>query len=220
MPQNKKILAVSFEGPRPAQGAAMWDGKELYVKEIREIGVEAYAWIQTLMEDIEVKSGLGWVVMVEDRTASFASPATTWNFDSVGTDGRTNLQSALDWYFALNSRGQIFMEDRLARYKIGMGTGDQDMVYRKNDEKGRMRYEINWQQFTCGHRALLMCVAGAAMEEPLSERWIKTFTGKLPERKKPNIWPVISTMKNYWASEQQRIEKAREEIEARKSVQH
>lgn len=220
MPQIKKILAVSFEGPRPAQGAAMWDGKELYVKEIREIGVDAYAWIQTLMEDIKVKSGLGWVVMVEDRTASFASPATTWNFDSVGTDGRTNLQSALDWYFALNSRGQIFMEDRLARYKIGMGAGDQDMVYRKNDEKGRMRYEINWQQFTCGHRALLMCVAGAVLEPPLSDRWMKIFAGNYPKAKKPNVWPVFRVMKDLWHDRQHDLEDRINALEERKNVQH
>ena len=94
------------------------------------------------------------------------------------------------------------------------------MAYMENDDRGRSVYRINWTNFRDAHLALLMCVAGAAMEEPLSERWIKTFAGKLPERKKPNIWPVISTMKNYWASEQQRIEKAREEMEARKSVQH
>lgn len=218
MPQSKKILAVSFEGPRPAQGAAMWDGNELYVKEIREIGVEAYVWIQTLIEDIKAKSELGWVVMVEDRTASFASPATAWNFDSVGADGRTNLQSALDWYFALNSRGQIFLEDKLARYKIGMGVGDQDMVYRKNDEKGRMRYEINWQQFTCGHRALLMCVAGAVLEEPLSDRWMTIFAGTYKKATPPPVWPVFRVMRELQEKRMRDIERQIEELEKRKHV--
>ena len=219
MQAKKKILAITCEMGRPAQATAAWDGQNLFIMEITEAGVDPYSWLHNAQVDIEKKSAAGWVVMVGDRTGSYPPPATAWNMNGMSESGKTNLQSAMEMYFALQSRGTLIFEPHLKKYQIHLG-GENDMAYMENDDRGRSVYRINWTNFRDAHLALLMCVAGAAMEEPLSERWIKTFAGKLPELKKPNIWPVISTMKNYWASEQQKIKKAREEMEARKSVQH
>lgn len=137
--------------------------------------------------------------------------------NAISESGKTNLQTTLEMYFALQSRGQLIFEPHLKRHQITLG-GPNDMAYLDTDDRGRGIYRINWTDFKDAHLALLMCVAGAVLEEPLSERWLKTFADKLPERKKPNIWPVISAMKNFWRSEQQRIEAKREATEARKHV--
>ena len=90
------------------------------------------------------------------------------------------------------------------------------MAYLDTDDRGRSVYRINWANFKGAHLAILMCVAGATLEDPWTERWAKEFAANLPEPKKPSIWPVISAMKNYWRRENKRIEAAREELEGRK----
>lgn len=219
MQAKKKILAITCEMGRPAQATAAWDGQNLFIMEITEAGADPYSWLQNAQADIVKKSAAGWVVMVGDRTGSYPAPATAWNMNAMAESGKTNLQTTLEMYFALQSRGQLIFEPHLKRYQINLG-GPNDMAYLDTDDRGRGIYRINWTDFKDAHLALLMCVAGAALEEPWSERWVKTFAGELPEPKMPNIWPVISVMKNFWRSEQLRIEKAREETEARKHVQH
>ncbi len=92
------------------------------------------------------------------------------------------------------------------------------MAYIENDDRGRSVYHVNWTNFKSSHLVLLMCVAGAVLEEPLSERWVKEFAGNLPEPKQPNIWPVFRVMKNHWKSEQEKLEARRAAIEAQKHV--
>ena len=99
---RKRILAISLEGGRRAQALAAWDGERLIVTDIREISGNPDEWLPVMLADIEAKVERGWVVMVEDRTGSFPSRATAYNFDALGPDGRTHLQSVLDWYFALD----------------------------------------------------------------------------------------------------------------------
>lgn len=214
---QKRILAVAFEGRRPAQASAMWNGQHLYIKELREINEDRFVWTEAIKQVVEDKVRDGWVVMLEDRTFSFPGNATSWNFDVVGDDGRTNLQSALDWYFALQGRGQIEFTDATLRFAMKLG-GEQDMIYAKNDERGRLVYCVNWPAFKSAHRALLMCVAGAVMEEPLSDRWIKEFCGYRPELPGPPIWPVFRTMRNLYKSQQEELERRVLEVEARKHV--
>lgn len=217
MAMDKRILAIAFEGTVPAQCVALYSGNELLVKELVEITVEPYAWMQIMLRDVEEKTRKGWVVMLEDRTASFSRHATSWNFDAVGADGRTNLQTCLDWYFMLQRRGQIFMGSELQRYEMRIG-GEMDMIDAKNDDKGRLIYNINWRLFSSAHRALLMCVAGAVMEEQLSDRWIESFVGNLPEVKKPPVWPVFRVMKDLWKKQQLDFEAKVDAMEARKHV--
>lgn len=217
MQGKKRILVICFEGGRPAQASAIYDGNNLYIMEINEISGDPYTWMQTMIEDTEKKSRAGWVVMVEDRTASFPPPATPWNFDAVLEDGRTKMQTAFDWYFTLLGRGSIIFEPTLKKYQLKMG-GENDLVYAKNDDKGRLVYCVNWAEFKSGHRALLMCVAGAVMEEPLSDRWMNEFVGYLPKAKKPKVWPVFRTMKNLIRNQQADLENRISELEARKNV--
>lgn len=219
MEGKKKILTISFEGRTPTQASAAWDGEKLFILEVNDINGNPHFWMDSVLEDIENKAKSGWVIMVDDSTASFPPPATSWNMNSLGEDGRTNLQTALEWYFALQSRGEIIFEPHLKQYQIRLG-GDNDMAFAEHDERGRRIYRIDWTKFNSRHMALLMCVAGAVMEEPLSDRWMKVFAGTLPGVKEPPIWPVFRTMKNLWKKQQEEIEAKVAELEARKNVQH
>ena len=164
---RKRILAIALEGTSKVQAMAVWDGQHLIVVELRDIKGNPEDWLEVMGRDIETKVQGGWVVMVEDRTASFSSLATSFNFDAPAEDGRTNLQRALDWYFALESRGGIILGEGMERYAIRL-SGELGLIDAGTDEKGRLVYRVDWRKFNSGHKALLMCVAGAVMEEPLS----------------------------------------------------
>lgn len=172
---RKRILAIALEGTSKVQAMAVWDGQHLIVVELRDIKGNPEDWIEVMERDIEAKVKGGWVVMVEDRTASFSSLATSFNFDAPAEDGRTNLQRALDWYFALEARGGIILGEGMERYAIRL-SGELGLIDAGTDEKGRLVYRVDWRKFNSGHKALLMCVAGAVMEEPLSERWMRVMT--------------------------------------------
>ena len=218
MESKKKIMAISLEGIRRARAMAMWDGTHLIMTEVRDITGDPQAWLPDMIEDIESKVSNGWVVLVEDRTHSFPAKAIAYNFDTLGPDGRTNLQSALDWYFALDGRGSIILDPSMSKYALRLGR-EGDIIDAKNDEKGRLVYNVDWQAFNAGHRALLMCVAGAVMEEPLSEHWLRQFVGCIPPIKKPPIWPVLRVMRDLNESRFLRHEASVEAMEARKHVQ-
>lgn len=215
MPKVKQILAIAFEGSRPAQGSALYDGQSLYVRSLDEINEDRYVFAEAIKQVIEDKTAEGWVVMVEDRTFSFPGNAASWDFDAIGVDGKTNLSACLHWYFTLQGRGQLAFEDAAKRYELRLG-GAADWIFKKNDERGRTVYSVEWTQFSGAHRALLMCVAGAVMEEPLSRRWMKEYLGKKRELKGPPIWPVFKAMRKMWKSQQEEFEAEIERLEARK----
>lgn len=218
MDGRKKILAISLEGTRRAQAVGMWDGANLILTELRDITGAPAQWLPTMLEDVRAKVASGWVVLVEDRTHSFPADAILYNFDAAGPDGRTNLQSALDWYFALDGRGSIILDPTMKRYALRMGNAT-DMIDVAHDEKGRLVYRVNWLEFSAGHRALLMCVAGAVMEDPLSEHWMRRFVGALPTPKKSRpIWPVFRVMAQDYETRRQRLEARVEEVEAKAHV--
>ncbi len=214
---RKKILTISLEGGRRAQALAAWDGERLIIMEIREITGNPDVWLPAMLKDMESKVDHGWVVMVEDRTGSFPSSATTYNFDAMGPDGRTHLQSALDWYFALEGRGSLIIDPSLNRYALRLG-GDNDLIVRKTDERGRVLYDARWENVTAGHKTLLMCVAGAVMEEPLSERWMRVFVDSAKPAKRPPVWPVLRSMRGLYETQHDRLEAAVEATENKKHV--
>ena len=184
--QKKKILAIAH-GDRRVQAAAMYDGQRLIMVELRDIIGNPDEWLPKMHEDIAAKVEGGWVVMVEDRTASFSPLATPFNFDAVSEGGRTNLQNCLDWYFDMDARGDIILGPGMERFRITLG-GEGGLLDAKHDEKGRVVYHVDWRRFQAGHKALLMCVAGAVMEEPLSERWLKVMTRALAGAKENPNW--------------------------------
>jgi len=214
---KKRILAISLEGGRRAQAFAAWDGERLIVTDIQDITGNPDVWLPVMLQDIEAKVERGWVVMVEDRTASFPSLATAYNFDTVGPNGRTHLQCVLDWYLALEGRGALIINPAYSRYGLRFG-GENDPVVRKADEKGRVVYDARWENLSAGNKALLMCVAGAVMEEPLSERWMRVFAGTIKPQEKSPGWPVFRAMRGLYEKQSEGHNHRVEAMEARKYV--
>ena len=214
---RKRILTVSLEGERRAQALAAWDGERLIVTDIQEFFGSPEDWLPVMLQDMEAKVDRGWVVMVEDRTGSFPSRATAYNFDAVGPDGRTRLQSALDWYFALAGRGALIIDPAVNRYALRLG-GENDLIVRKADDRGRIVYDARWENISAGHKALLMCVAGAVMEEPLSERWMRVFAGSARPAQDALLLPVFRSMRALLEARLTSHEQRVEQIEAQKHV--
>lgn len=210
----KKILAASFEGKRPAQVIAAWTGEALMILEAHECAMDPRIWLENLLEDIARKKG--WEIFVEDRTRSFPAPATSYDFNAPGPDGRPNIQHCLDWYFALKRRGALIFDDSAKRYEMREG-GAADLIAAGSDELGRLKYDVRWTDFTATHRSILLAVAAACLEEPLTERWVAEFRGLIPEVKKPPIWPVFRVM-NDWNRQRQTEFEAR--VEAHNNSTH
>ena len=183
---DKKILAIALEGAMPVQAAAVYTKKTLVFSGIKNIMGGPDEWRDTIEETIAERIAKNWVVLVEDKTGSFSDRAILFDFDRTGDDGRTYLQQCLDWYFALQARGALVFPEDMQRYTIRAHT-EGAMLDFGHDEKGRLLYKVNWAQFSPGHRAMLMCIAGAILEDPASDRWLNHFLG-LPEPMANDSW--------------------------------
>ncbi len=190
MPEtDKKILAIAVGGAMPIQAAAVYTKKTLIFTGMKDLTGSPDEWRDTIEEVIAERIARNWVVLVEDKTGSFSDKAILFDFDRMGDDGRTYLQQCLDWYFALQARGAIAFPEKMQRYIIRAHT-EGAMLDFGHDEKGRLLYKVNWMQFTPGHRAMLMCIAGAILEDPASDRWLNHFLG-LPEPKANDPWSQL-----------------------------
>lgn len=183
---DKKVFAIALGGAMPVQATAVYTKKTLAFVGIKNLAGSPDEWRDTIEEIIAERIAKNWVVLVEDKTGSFSDKAILFDFDRMGDDGRTYLQQCLDWYFALQSRGAIVFPESMKRYEIRAHT-EGTMLDLGHDEKGRLLYKVNWMQFTPGHRAILMCIAGAILEDPASDRWLNHFLG-LPEPTANDPW--------------------------------
>lgn len=170
----KPIFAVALETEPRAQAAAVFDGTRLMVTHVREFRGAPQVWRDSLLENLRTKSAEGAVVMVEDRTGIFAPYATSFCFDDIVENGRTMLQLCLDRYIALDSLGYLMLDDSVIKYRITVGK-DFGIADVDRDDKGRVLYNVDWAKFGGGRKALLMCVAGAMLEYPYSDRWLRTM---------------------------------------------
>ena len=193
--EKKNILTLSF-GPlnKSARATASCIDGNLIVTEIKELTSEATEWLPELLQEIEDKTAKDWVCLVEDKTHSLKTTATLYDFDYMEEVGRTNLQIALDWYFAMQARGAIVLTEAAQRYQLRLGA-DTSVIDLETDERGRLRYRLQWANLLAGHRALLMCVVGAMLEEQLSERWVKVMAGSYKKAKEPDYFAIIRALR-------------------------
>lgn len=170
-------MAVSLESNKRYKANALYEGGRLYLTHCTPIVGGVAVWRDAVMTEIKDKFSKGFAVLVEDRTGSFCADngASQFAFDEI-EDGRTMLYQCLDWYFALYDMGNIVADAEAERFLFRSG-GEGSMVDRQQDDKGRTTYNINWSAFTGAHKAVLMCVAGAVLENPWSERWLAEMYG-------------------------------------------
>ena len=131
--------------------------------------------VGTIIEIIQKKQD-GFAVLVEERTELVAQHGTQYLLEDI--EEKSNLFDALDWYFALQDMGNLIIPTELGAYQIRSGHEGQ-RIEKKQDDKGRPFYDIDWNAFHGGYRAVLLCVV-AAMTEPLSDRFIAAMFGDPP----------------------------------------
>lgn len=148
--QDKKILSIALESERKFRAHALYTDGVLVVTHCLPISGPP-----------------------EDRTHNFSPHAVSFNFDEIMDDGRTMLQHCLDWYYSLDAVGNLMLDRGVETHAIRKG--DMAMVNFRHDERGRLVYDVDWNRMTGGHKAILMCVAGAVMELPFSDRWLNEF---------------------------------------------
>ena len=81
----------------------------------------------------------------------------------------------------------------MERYAIRL-SGELGLIDAGTDERGRLVYRVDWRKFNSGHKALLMCVAGAVMEEPLSERWLRVMARCSARKRNDDALAVMRTI--------------------------
>lgn len=168
----KKIMAVALESPKKAKAYAVYDGERMVVLGCTQIAGPPSEWKQDLLDEIQDKVNEGFVVLVEDRTGTFCEYGTQFSFEEED-DGRTMLHHALDWWTAMQGVGNLLVEPEVERFNIRVSS-EGSMIDRQQDDKGRVKYNVQWQSFQGGHKAVLMCVV-AAMMEPISERYLEAM---------------------------------------------
>ena len=168
------IMAVSLESAKKYKAYAVYDGSKLAITHCLPINGPPSQWRDELVDESGKRVERGFAVLVEDRTGTISQHATRFLFDDL-EEGRTNLYHALDWYFSMFDLGSIIPDESVERYMVRAGA-ENSTLERKQDDKGRIVYDIQWSSFTGGHKAVLMCVV-AAMMEPLSERYLRAMYG-------------------------------------------
>lgn len=176
---TKQIFAVSLDSPKKHRAAAtLFEDTRLVITHCVSITGAPDVWRDKLKLEIEEKAQQGFAVIVEDRSGRFSPWASSFCFEDV-EDERTMLQHSLDWWFSLENSGNLILDRAVQRFAIRAGE-EGGLIDIKHDDKGRLVYHPNWMAFTGGHKAMLLCVAAAMLENPLSERWIAAMLDALP----------------------------------------
>lgn len=162
-----KIFVVSLLTKKPYKAYAVFNGITLVVQAIVPIKGQFRSWKDELIAEIEERKKAGFVILVEEKTNIIARHATQFLFTDKDSDDRINYYSALDWYFAISNIGNLILPKDGQQFTI-----HEQNVDPQQDEQGRIKYNINWEQFHGGHRCVLMCVM-AAMFEPMSDIYLE-----------------------------------------------
>lgn len=198
----KKIMTVSLESTKRAKAYAIYDSERLFVMDCNPISGPPSEWKPALLNEIAEKVADGFVVLVEDRTGIFCDNGTQFSFEEVD-DGRTMLHHAFDWWAALHGVGNLLLDEKVNRYNIRI-SGEGALVDCQQDEKGRIRYNVNWQSFHGGHKAVLMCVV-AAMMEPLSERYLSEMFAADDAARAEDAQPYLRVFSSLQAHDEARF---------------
>ena len=197
---KKQIFTLSLDSEnRHMASAILFDGNRLAITHCVPVAGPPSQWRGKMLADMETKAAAGFAIAVEDRSGTFSPHAASVCFDDV-EDGRTLLQQSLDWWFSLKNSGNLLLDTSVTRYDMKAGE-EGSLIDIKHDEKGRIVYHPNWMQFHGGHKAMLLCVAAAMLEEPLSGRWIDTMLAAVskqrPAPKSPlSSWQAITKQRD------------------------
>jgi hypothetical protein len=172
MTEALKIFTVSLAGLKKYKAYAVWNGENLAITHVLPLKGAFGTWKASVIDEIQKKQAAGFTCIVEEKTDKIAQYASRFNLEDMDMEsGRSNFYTALDWYFSLLETESLIMAKDYQSFVFRAG-GEGQRVEKKQDEKGRVIYNINWEAFTPGHRCVLLCVVGA-MIEPVSQRYLE-----------------------------------------------
>jgi len=192
--ESLKIMAVSLVDGKKFKAFAVFDGERLVVVDVSQIAGVFSSWKAPLIEEVRQRVIDGYAVLVEESGEAISQYATQYLLDSIMDDGegKTRLQQALDSYFEMDSIGSLIIAPECQKHGLKIGA-EGGVIDRKNDDKGRPFYAIDWKRFTGAHRAILLCVVVAAFE-PLSERFLHAMWGKPDAEPEENPWKRMKAL--------------------------
>lgn len=177
--QTKSIFAVSLDSANRHRAAAtLMDGTRLFITHCVPIAGRFEVWRDSLRAEIEEKAANGFAVIIEDRSGRFSPYASCLDFADV-EDGATMLQHALAWWFSLEHSGNLILDPAVTRFAMRSGEGGNIEI--KSGDRGSFLYQPDWNQFHGGHKALLLCVIAAMMEDPFSDRHFQAMIAAFPK---------------------------------------
>lgn len=176
-----KIFAASLIGSKKFKAVGVFSQeKGLIIASISPVTGAFGTWRQPLVDEVKKWADNGAIVLVEENGEAISQHGTKYLLEDMDDDsGKTNLAVALDAYFQLQDSDYLIIPPDYQRHALQAG-GEGSWIEKKNDDKGRPFYNIDWQRFTGAHRAILLCVV-AAMFEPLSGRFLDAMWGKQDE---------------------------------------
>lgn len=208
-----KIMTVSLMSVKKFKAYAVYDAGQLMVTDVIPITGMFGTWKQPLIDEVKQKRDAGFAVLVEERTDHIARHGTRYLLEEEGDSGQSNFYDALDWYFALSDLDNVILHSDCQQYAIRIG-GEGAKVEKRQDDKGRTVYNVNWSVFNGGFRAVLMC-AVAAMQEPVSRRFIDEFCTYLDTPDDEELHPAVAFARALEEGERQRARALAAGIEER-----
>lgn len=199
-----KIMAVSLLSQQRFYATAAFTSDQLVIAEVTPIPGMFNSWREKLTDMVQDRVNKGFVVIVEERTDLIARYGTQYLLEDVGDENRTNMQEALDWYFALEAMSNIIFTEETKRYQISSG-GEGAKIDKDQDDKGRPVYKVDWARLSGGFRVVLLCVV-AAMQEPISERFLGA------------VWPGVDQAAEDLLNPAQRFNNALEAMNRKKGA--
>ena len=172
-PEVLKIFTISLASSKRYKAYAAYNGEQLVIASITPIAGIFNSWRDGLIKEIEEKKAQGYVVLVEENTDYISQHATQYLLEDIDEEGRSNYFNALDSYFGLANMEAITFHPDVMRFAI-TPTSENSGIEKKNDDKGRVVYNVQWSKFHGAQRAILLCVI-AALHEPVSDRYLKAM---------------------------------------------
>ncbi len=167
----RRIFCVSLNDTKKKFKAyAVFDGEKLVIQRIEEIKGWFGTWKDPLIEEVRLRRGQGFEVLIEEMTDHVARHATQFRFEDLDMEeNRIHWFVALDWFFSMHGMGLITVPRGAEPFLI-----KEQIASKKRDEKGRVEYDLNWEVLNGGHRVVLLCVMACVLS-PVSDEYLQKF---------------------------------------------
>jgi len=186
--ESLKIMTVSLVDAKKFQAQAVYDGERLVIADVRPITGIFSTWKAPLIAEIKKRVADGYAVVIEEAGDTISQYGTQYLLDEPDeAEGKMRLQVVLDGYYEMESMGMLILAQEFKQFAIPKTGNEGGWIEKKNDEKGRAFYSINWGKLTGAHRAILLCVV-VALQEPLSERFLHAMWGKPKAEEETHPW--------------------------------